>query len=85
MDTELEYEVHNNWLMVWKKDKTDGISWDALQTVKNKAFGEEAIAIEVYPAQSQLINLKNVRHLWLITDEYRDKIPNLKNHLKKTK
>ena len=40
------------------------ITWDELQQLKNIAFGEDARAIEVYPAQSQLVNSKHMRHLW---------------------
>lgn len=40
------------------------ITWDELQQLKNAAFGEEARAIEVYPAQSQLVNARSMRHLW---------------------
>jgi len=40
------------------------ITWDQLQELKNVAFGKEARAIEVYPAQSQLVNSAHWRHLW---------------------
>lgn len=40
------------------------LHWDTLQLIKNGVWGEEARAIEVYPANSQLINNGNYRHLW---------------------
>lgn len=40
------------------------ITWDQLQAVKNAVWGEDARAIEVYPAQSQLVNVATMRHLW---------------------
>ncbi|KPU84425.1 hypothetical protein JI58_03905 [Marinosulfonomonas sp. PRT-SC04] len=40
------------------------ITWDDLQAVKNAVWGEDANAIEVYPAQSRLVNSLNCRHLW---------------------
>lgn len=75
----LEYLVKGNWLQVWKKDGTDGITWDELQVMKNQIFGDEAIAIEIFPAESELVNFRNVRHLWLVPPDC--KLPNLKEIL----
>jgi hypothetical protein len=67
------------WLQVWRKDGNDGISWDELQVMKNIVFGEDAVAFEIYPPQSEVVNIKNVRHLWIF-----DQInwPNLKKIFK---
>lgn len=46
-----------------------GISWDTLQRVKNAIWGPEARAIEVYPAQSAVVNTLNERHLWRLGDK----------------
>lgn len=40
------------------------ISWEQLQDVKNKALGSDAIAIEIFPVDSAVVNLRNTRHLW---------------------
>ena len=40
------------------------ITWDQLQAIKNTVWGEDARAIEVYPAQSQVVNGATIRHLW---------------------
>lgn len=40
------------------------LHWDTLQFIKSEVWGNEARAIEVYPANSQLINNGNYRHLW---------------------
>ena len=40
------------------------ITWDQLQAIKNAVWGEDARAIEVYPAESQLVNVAIMRHLW---------------------
>lgn len=42
------------------------MTWDKLQLIKNKVWGEEAVAIEVYPPTSRLVNVRNCRHLWLL-------------------
>lgn len=40
------------------------ITWDQLQAVKNAVWGEDARAIEVYPAASSVVNRGWFRHLW---------------------
>jgi hypothetical protein len=40
------------------------ITWDQLQAVKNALWGEDARAIEVFPAASDVVNSGNFRHLW---------------------
>lgn len=47
-----------------QSSKDDAISWEVLQRVKNKVIGE-VFAIEVFPAEeSEVVNLRNTRHLW---------------------
>lgn len=46
----------------WKDD----ISWDELQEAKNQAGFVDRRAIEIFPPSSELINVANMRHLWLI-------------------
>lgn len=42
----------------------DPISWETLQRIKNQVIGE-VFAIEVFPAiESEVVNLRNTRHLW---------------------
>lgn len=40
------------------------LPWDTLQAIKAEVWGIDARAIEVYPAQSQLIDHGQYRHLW---------------------
>lgn len=40
------------------------ITWDTLWEIKNYVWGDEARAIEAYPARSQLVNAACIRHLW---------------------
>ncbi len=51
-------------LKVWRDDGKDGISWDILQEIKDELLGQDAMAVEVYPPQDQLVNETNMRHLW---------------------
>lgn len=40
------------------------ITWDELQSIKDQYFGSEAVAIEVYPPNSLVVNSLPMRHLW---------------------
>jgi hypothetical protein len=42
------------------------ITWDELQAVKREIGRAEQWAVEVYPADSGLVNVANMRHLWLL-------------------
>lgn len=42
------------------------ITWSEKQRIKNEIFGEERLAIEVFPAKSNLVNEVNMYHLWVM-------------------
>lgn len=44
----------------------DGITWDELQRVKRELGLGNVWAVEVYPPDAELVNVANVRHLWLM-------------------
>jgi hypothetical protein len=44
--------------------------WDHLQRIKNETVGTEVVAIEVYPAESQVVNACHVYHLWVLPVGY---------------
>lgn len=46
----------------------DGISWDDLQRLKAEAGFGDCDALEVFPADKDLVNVANMRHLWLFPD-----------------
>jgi hypothetical protein len=44
----------------------DGIPWDVLQKLKKQCgFGDRA-AVEVFPPDSDVVNVANMRHLWVL-------------------
>ncbi len=45
-------------------DWRDGITWDELQRIKNETLGPDVWCVEVYPPESELVNVSNMRHLW---------------------
>lgn len=48
------------------RDWRDGITWDELQRIKNECLGDDVWCVEVYPSQDSLVNVSNMRHLWVL-------------------
>jgi hypothetical protein len=48
---------------------SDDISWDELQEIKRQIGFGNMMAVEVYPKDSDIVNVANMRHLWLVDDE----------------
>lgn len=44
----------------------DGVSWDDLQALKRQCGRGKSWAVEVYPDDEHLVNVANMRHLWLL-------------------
>lgn len=54
-------------MTVRNRDGTE-VGWSEKQRIKNILFGVEATAVEVYPAQSKLVDAANMYHLWILHD-----------------
>lgn len=46
----------------------DGITWDDLQGVKLQIGRGDAWAVELFPPESEVQNVNNIRHLWLLAE-----------------
>ncbi|SMC63943.1 DUF7694 domain-containing protein [Sporomusa malonica] len=46
----------------------DGITWDELQQLKHECGRGDKFAVEIYPADSDLVNVANMRHLWILPE-----------------
>jgi hypothetical protein len=46
----------------------DGISWDELQQIKRECGYGDADAVEVFPADADVVNVANMRHLWVMAE-----------------
>ena len=46
----------------------DGITWDDLQRIKRECGFGAYHAVEVFPADCDLVNVANLRHLWILHD-----------------
>lgn len=49
----------------WK----DGITWDELQQIKRECGFGNSEAVEIYPADDDIVNVGNLRHLWIMVDK----------------
>lgn len=44
----------------------DGIGWDELMRIKREIGRGDQYAIEVYPEDNNIVNVANMRHLWVM-------------------
>lgn len=44
----------------------EGITWDDLQRLKRECGRGALFAVEVYPADRDIINVASIRHLWVL-------------------
>lgn len=44
----------------------DGITWDELQRIKADVGFGDVWAVEVFPPQDKVVNVANMRHLWIV-------------------
>ena len=57
------------WLSIKRLDKEPIHDWRDLQQIKNEVVGEEAEAIEIYPAESRKMDVANQYHLFAFTTQ----------------
>lgn len=46
----------------------DGITWDELQRIKREVGYGDRDAVEIYPADRDVVNVANLRHLWVLAE-----------------
>jgi len=44
---------------------SDQISWDELQDIKKQIGRGDLFAVEIYPPEKDVVNVANMRHLWI--------------------
>jgi hypothetical protein len=47
---------------------SDKIEWEELQNIKRALGYGDAYAIEIYPTDRDIVNVANMRHLWILPD-----------------
>lgn len=56
------------WLSIKRLDREVIHDWRELQEIKNAIVGPEHEAVELYPAESRLVDTANQYHLFVLTD-----------------
>lgn len=54
--------------MVRRHDAAPVRQWTHMQRIKTEIFGAERTAVEVYPAESELVDDANLYHLWVLPE-----------------
>jgi hypothetical protein len=69
------YQVHQLtlpdgwvWLSIHRRNREPCRDWRDLQRIKNQLLGAECEAVELYPAESRLVDTSNEYHLMGSTD-----------------
>ena len=62
-------EINTKWGIIihccFRNFEDCDISWSEKQWIKNSLFGNERVAIEVYPSEDRLVDEANMYHLWI--------------------
>jgi len=58
-------------LSVKRRDKEVIRDWRDLQRIKNEVCGQECEAVELYPAESRLVDTANQFHIWVLPEGLR--------------
>ena len=64
-------------LSIKRQDKAPIMDWRDLQDIKNKLAGPEVEAIQLFPAESRLVDSANQYHLWCIMKEGKERQPRI--------
>ena len=55
-------------LSIKRRDKQPCKDWRHFQLIKNQLVGDECEGVEIYPAESRLVDTSNQYHIWCIKD-----------------
>ena len=56
------------WLVIRRRDSEAVHDWRHLQRIKNELCGPEREAVEIYPAESRLVDASNQYHLFVLPE-----------------
>jgi hypothetical protein len=57
------------WLSIRRLDREPVMDWRDLQQIKNMIVGPEHEGMEIFPAESRLVDSANQYHLWVFKDK----------------
>ena len=55
-------------ISIRRQDRRSGTDWREFQDIKNQLCGPEREAVEIYPAESRLVDGANQYHLWVLPE-----------------
>lgn len=58
-------------LMIKRHDNKPIREWSSMQAIKNAIVGPEREAVEIYPPDSELVDVANMYHLWVLPEGQR--------------
>lgn len=63
-------DVGEGWthLSIKRRDQESCHDWRHFQQIKNELCGKEREAVEIFPAESRLIDTSNQYHLWVLPE-----------------
>ncbi|MFA6971785.1 MAG: hypothetical protein WC208_10340 [Gallionella sp.] len=67
--SKLKGEPNLVWLSIKRRDKETIHDWRDMQEIKNELVGKECEGVELYPADSRMVDSANQYHLWCIDDK----------------
>lgn len=62
--------IEMTWLSIRRNDRKHMQDWRHLQRIKNELCGEEREAVQIYPAESRLLDESNQMHLWVYPEGF---------------
>lgn len=65
-----DYEDGMTWISIRHQNRKPIRDWRHFQRIKNELCGTEREAVEIYPAESRLVDEANQYHLWVFPDGY---------------
>ncbi len=68
--TWLRISVNRAELDVEKNTWKEGITWDQLMDIKDKLGYGDRDAIEIYPRNSDVVDVTNMRHLFILPEDH---------------
>ncbi|MDN3525677.1 hypothetical protein QWY79_10420 [Halomonas sabkhae] len=57
-----------NDVMLEEDGWADGMTWDELMEIKRQCGYADRPAVEIYPDDDNIVNVANMRHLWLLPE-----------------
>lgn len=58
------------WLSIHRRDRKAIRDWRHMQAIKNDVAGRDRVAVEIYPAEKDVVDTSNEYHLWVMPADF---------------